>query len=72
MSEDLTRNLPGDSTEQILILLRSMDVRHTGLEERVDRRLTEGRSTWEQVLGRLDGGLLIWKGPGLARALRAT
>ncbi|HXM35895.1 MAG TPA: hypothetical protein VN920_11950 [Pyrinomonadaceae bacterium] len=61
MSEELTSNLP-DGIEQILSLLRSMDARLagvdsrlTGLEERVDRRLTETRPIWEQVLVRLDG-----------------
>ena len=62
MSEELTRNLPGDSTEQILSLLRGVDgrlndvdARLTGMEERVDRRLMETRPIWEQVLVRLDG-----------------
>ena len=55
MSEDLTRNLPGDSIQQILSLLRGVDARLTGLEERVDRRLMETRPIWEQVLVRLDG-----------------
>jgi len=54
MSEDLTRNLRGDSVEQILTLLRGMDSRLSGLEERVDRRLMETRPIWEQVLGRLE------------------
>src|SRR6266478_6182048 len=53
MSEDLTRNLPND-TEQILLLLRGVDARLNGLEERVERRLMETRPIWEQVLGRLD------------------
>lgn len=55
MSEELTRNLPGDSTQQILSLLRGVDARLTGLEERVDRRLMETRPIWEQVLVRLEG-----------------
>ena len=55
MSEELTTNLPGDGIEQILSLLRGMDARLTGVEERVDRRLMETRPIWEQVLVRLDG-----------------
>jgi chromosome segregation ATPase len=55
MSEDLTRNLPSDDIGQILFLLRGVDARLTGLEERVDRRLMETRPIWEQVLVRLDG-----------------
>jgi hypothetical protein len=61
MSEDLTRGLPNEGTEQILTLLRGVDARLTGLEERltgleerVDRRLMETRPIWEQVLSRLD------------------
>jgi tetrahydromethanopterin S-methyltransferase subunit G len=54
MSEDLTRGLPNDVTEQILTLLRGVDARLTRLEERVDRRLMETRPIWEQVLSRLD------------------
>lgn len=55
MSEDLTRNLSGDGTEQILSFLRGMDTRLTGFEERVDRRLMETRPIWEQILVRLEG-----------------
>ena len=55
MSEDLTRNLLSDDIGQILFLLRGVDARLTGLEERVDRRLMETRPIWEQVLVRLDG-----------------
>ena len=61
MSEDLTKGLPHDGTEQILTLLRGVDARLTGLEERltgleerVDRRSMETRPIWEQVLGRLE------------------
>src|SRR6267142_5577102 len=61
MSEDVTRGLPNEGTEQILTLLRGIDARLTGLEERltgveerVDRRLMETRPIWEQVLGRLE------------------
>lgn len=62
MGEELTRNLPSDGIEQVLILLRGLDekligldARLTGLEERVERRLMETRPIWEQVLGKLDG-----------------
>jgi len=54
MSEELTRNLPPDGTEQILFLLRGIDSRLSSVEERVDRRLMETRPIWEQVLVRLD------------------
>jgi archaellum component FlaC len=69
MSEDPTRNLSQDGLERILARLDSIDSRLgklesqvagvenrlSTLEEKVDRRLQETRSIWEQVLVRLDG-----------------
>ena len=54
MSEELTRNLPGDGLEQILSLLRGMDAQLTSLENCIDRWLIEDHSIWEQVLTRLE------------------
>jgi len=42
MSEDLTKGLPHDGTEQILTLLRGVDARLTRLEERLTS-LDDGR-----------------------------
>jgi predicted nucleic acid-binding Zn-ribbon protein len=54
MSEDLTKNLPPEGVGIILTRLDSVDTRLTSLEERVDRRLSETRPIWEQVLARMD------------------
>lgn len=54
MSEDLTKTLPPEGVGIILTRLDSVDTRLTSLEERVDRRLSETRPIWEQVLARMD------------------
>ncbi len=53
MSEDTARNLPGGDLGEVLSILRSMDTRLTALEDKVERRLHDTRSIWEQVLVRL-------------------
>ena len=46
MSEDLTKQMPGDD-------LRSILARLDKLEDKVDRRLQETRPIWERVLAEL-------------------
>lgn len=55
MSEETTRNFPGDDLKGIHARFDSLDGRLTTLEDKVDRRLQETRPIWEQVLAKLDG-----------------
>ena len=61
MSDEITEKLPGDVVKLLLEQLKSIDtrlgkleIRLATLEEKVDRRLQETRSIWEQVLARID------------------
>ncbi|HEX7317152.1 MAG TPA: hypothetical protein VF297_24850 [Pyrinomonadaceae bacterium] len=54
MSEEYTQPLPQDGVKLILASLDSMNERLTALEDKVERRLHDTRSIWEQVLARLD------------------
>lgn len=53
MSEDLTKKLPKSDSENIAVILttvQNLDTRLTNLENKVDERLHDTRPIWEKVV----------------------